>query len=110
METSRKLSKLKYNPKFTSIIIIGICLVGMLIGNYVQRFRLSDYRWIYQYGSYLNLLMVLSSVGWSFFHPLIVWSERKYEWKKNLIWIIIGLIPFLYFGIGMIITMFETVE
>ena len=109
-----KLSKLTYNPKMTSILILGICLIGMLIGNYVQRFRISDYRWIYQYGSYLNLIMVLGSVGWSFFHPLIIWSERKPEWKsewrKKPIWILIGLIPFLYFGIGMIITMFKTVE
>lgn len=97
------LSKSTYSPKITSFIILGICMTGMLIGNYVQRFRGSDYRWIYQYGSYLNLLMVLGSIGWSFLHPIIIWSERKTEWRKNLIWILIGFTPFLYFAIAMAI-------
>lgn len=97
------VSKLTYNPKWTAILIIGVCLSGMLIGNYVQRFRISEYHWIYQYGSYLNLIMVFSSLCWSFFHPLIVWSYKRPEWKKYLIWIIVGLIPLIYFITMMII-------
>ncbi len=109
-----RISNTTYNPKLSSILIIVICLTGILIGIYVQRFRISDYRWIYQYGSYLNMIMVLGSVGWSFFHPLIIWSERKLdwksEWKKKVIWVTIGLIPFLYFGVMMIITIFTKVD
>lgn len=97
-----RLSELKYNPKKSSFLIIGICIMGMLIGSYVQRFRVSDYRWVYQYGSYLNMIMVLGSLTWSFAHPLFVWMERKSEWKKSLIWILIGLIPVLYFLISMV--------
>jgi len=79
----------------------------MLIGYSVKRFRFSGYRWIYQYGSYLNLIMVIGSLCWSLFHPLIVWSDRKAEWKteykKQLIWILIGMIPLLYFVTMMIL-------
>ncbi|WP_442264561.1 hypothetical protein ACSIGC_09350 [Tenacibaculum sp. ZS6-P6] len=99
-----KISKPRYNPKRTAILIVGICLSGILIGNYVQRFRISEHRWIYQYGSLLNIVMVLGSSFWSFLHPLLVWSDYKMESKKHLIWIIIGMIPFLYFTILMTYT------
>lgn len=97
------VSRLTYNPKWTALLIVGICLTGMLIGNYVQRFRISEYRWIYQYGNYLNLIMVFGSLCWSLVHPLIVWANRKTEWKKYLTWMIVGLIPVIYFITMMII-------
>ena len=103
-----KQLKFIYNPKITSILIIGICLTGILLGNYIQIFRVSNYRWAYQYGNYLNFVMVLSSVGWSFFHPLIILSDRKSQnktkWKEQFIWSLVGFIPFLYFLIGIIIS------
>ena len=92
-----KVLKLSYNPKWTAIIIVGIFLIGMSIGNYVQRFRVSEeYRWIFEYGSLLNLLMCIGSLVWSFVHPLIVWLDRKPDWKKYLIWMIMGLLPLTY--------------
>ncbi len=94
------LKNLTYNPKKNSILILGICLTGMLVGNYVQRFRISDHHWIYQYGSYINMAMVLVSITWSMFHPLIIFTEHKIIWRENILWIFIGLIPSLYFGIG----------
>ncbi|SNR14719.1 membrane protein of unknown function [Tenacibaculum jejuense] len=99
-----KINKPRYKPKWTAILIIGICLSGILIGNYVQRFRISEYRWIYQYGSLLNIVMVLGSSFWSFLHSLLVWSDYKMESRKHLIWIITGMIPFLYFTILMTYT------
>ena len=82
-------------------MIIGICLIGMLIGNYVESYRISNYRWVYEYGKLINFIMVFGSLGWSFFHPLIVWSNNRAVWKKYLIWILIGLIPLLCFLIMM---------
>jgi hypothetical protein len=49
-------------------------------------------------------------IGWSFLHPIIVISEKRKQWKKYWIWILIGLFPFLYFGIMMTIAMSRTVE
>lgn len=97
------VTKQTYNPKWTAILIVGFFLTGILIGNYVQRFRISEYRCIYQYGSYLNLIMVVGSLFWSFIHPLAVWSYTKPEWKKHLIWIIVGLLPLIFFITMMII-------
>ena len=56
------------------------------------------------------MLFVFSSFGWSLVHPWFVWNERKKEWTKNLIWIVIGLIPVLYFVISMTIAMTESIE
>lgn len=95
-----KISKLTYNPKWAAILIVIVCLSGMLLGSYVQRFRISiNYRWIYQYGSLINFITVLGSIGFSMLHPLIVWSNNKKHWKKNVVWMFIGSIPFLYFAI-----------
>ena len=100
-----KIFQIRYNPKLTSFLIIGICIMGIIIGNYVERFRISNLRWIYEYGKLINFIMVFGSLGWSFLHPLIIWSNNKPQWKKQLIWMIVGLIPVLY-----IITMFIVSE
>ena len=91
------ISKLTYNPKWTAILIIVICLTGILLGKYVQIFRFSEHNWIYQFGSYLALFMVFSSFCWSLFHPIILFSYKKSEWRKFMIWMIVGLIPVFYF-------------
>jgi len=92
-----KSIKFTYNPKMISILIIGVFLLGLLIGNFAERFRFSNYRWIYQCGKLINYIMVFGSLATSFFHPLIIWSNNRTKWKKYLKWIVIGLIPILYF-------------
>jgi hypothetical protein len=105
------ISRLIYSPKLSAISICVLCLAGMLTAKYIEKwFRFSDYRWIYQYGSLLSKGLVLSMIGWSFLHPIIVISEKRKQWKKYWIWILIGLFPFLYFGIMMTIAMSRTVE
>jgi hypothetical protein len=110
-KVANNISRLIYNPKLSAITICILCLVGMLSGKYVEIwFRFSDYRWIYQYGSLLSNGLVLLMIGWSFLHPIIVISEKRKQWKKYWIWILIGLIPFLYFGVMMTISMTRTIE
>ena len=107
----KKIKRLIYNPKISAIVICVFCLLGMLAAKYIERwFRFSDYRWIYQYGSLLSKGLVLLMIGLSFFHPFIVISEKRKEWKKYWIWILIGLLPVLYFGIMMTIAMSRTIE
>ncbi|SMC71277.1 hypothetical protein [Cellulophaga tyrosinoxydans] len=113
METKKlnTISRFLYNPKLSAITICVLCFTGMITARYLEKwFRFSDYRWIYQYGSLLSKGIVLLMIGWSFFHPLIVISEKRKQWKKYWIWILIGLLPFLYFGIMMTIAMSRTVE
>jgi hypothetical protein len=47
---------------------------------------------------------------WSFSHPIIILAENRKQWKKYWIWTLIGSLPFLYFGIMMIIAMSRTIE
>ncbi len=99
-----KLSKLTYHPKRAAILICIIFLAGLGIGLYVERFRISDYRWVYETGSYMKLIMVFGTLLLSFLHPLIVWSYSKPTWKKQIIWMIVGLIPLFYFATALIIS------
>ncbi len=105
------MTRLLYNPKLSAISICVICLAGMLTARYIEIwFRFSDYRLIYAYGSLLSKGLVLLMIAWSFFHPIIVISEKRKQWKKYWFWILIGLLPSLYFGIMMTIAMSSTVE
>jgi len=110
-KVASNINRLIYSPKSSAIVICVLCLLGMLTAKYIEKwFRFSDYRWIYQYGSLLSKGLVLLMIGWSFLHPIIVISEKRKQWKKYWIWILIGLLPFLYFGIMMTIAMSRTVE
>ncbi|MDT0644975.1 hypothetical protein RM553_19235 [Zunongwangia sp. F363] len=93
---------MKYKPGIASTLIIVTFVTGIMLGFYVQRFRISDYRWIYQYGSYLNLVMVFGSISYSFYHALVIITDKKITPKKKLLWILIGSIPFLYFAFRMV--------
>ncbi|NAS32256.1 hypothetical protein GTQ40_14825 [Flavobacteriaceae bacterium R38] len=77
------MSKLDYNPKITAILIIGFCLFGILIGNYVERYRISNYRLVYEYGNHISFVTVYGSLIWSFFHPIIIWSRGRVRWRKT---------------------------
>ncbi|CAL2090600.1 hypothetical protein [Tenacibaculum sp. 190524A05c] len=95
------MKKSIYHPKRSAILIILLFISGMLIGKFTQRFRFSEYRWIYQFGSLLNILVTTGSLLWSLIHPLMIWSEDKKDWKKHLLWMIIGMVPFLYLVIAL---------
>ena len=75
---------------------------GFGLGELFESFRFSDYRWIYRYGMLSSDLLVFGSIGWSLLHPIIIWSEKKSDLKKYLVWIFIGMIPILYFLLMMI--------
>lgn len=66
-------------------------------------YRISNYRWIYEYGMWCRDILLFGSLGWSLLHPLIIWSEFKTTWKRQIVWILIGTTPILYLGLMMII-------
>lgn len=106
-----KINRFIYNPKLSALAICVLFLAGMITARYIEIwFRFSNYRWIYQYGSLLSKGLVLLMLGWSFLHPIMVISQKRKQWIKYWIWILIGLMPFLYFGISMTIAMSRTVE
>ncbi|CAL2060570.1 hypothetical protein T190820D02B_30039 [Tenacibaculum sp. 190524A05c] len=44
----------------------------------------------------MNILVTTGSLLWSLIHPLMIWTKNKKDWKKHLLWMIIGMVPFLY--------------
>ena len=92
--------------KKSGILIIGICLSAMLIRHFIEYYRGT---WIYQYGAPLSLLVFYGGVLWSFINTFLLISKYKTELRKNLIWIILSAIPFLYISIMMIIAMNKTI-
>ena len=102
-----KLRNIKYNPKLSAILIIGIFIAGIAIGTYTDRFRASDYRWIYEYGKLINYILVFGSLACSSVHPFIIYGNNVKDWKKYLTWIIIGILPILYFAFMMILIFFK---
>jgi len=97
-----KFSLYPYHPKYAAIVIFTGCLLGMLTARFVQVFRISDYNWIYRYGSFISFALVAIMVGCSFLHPFMIFRDNKKTWKKHLMWIFIGFIPFLYFTIALV--------
>ena len=79
--------------KKSGILIIGIALVGLLLNYIVQYYRGT---WIYQYGSLISLILFYGGILWSFINTILLISKHKSDLKKNLIWIILSAIPFIY--------------
>jgi len=76
----------------------------MLFGRIIQLYRGT---WIYQYGSPILLFSFYGGVFLSFMNTIHLISKHKSHFKKNLIWILLGAIPFLYIGIMMVILMIK---
>ena len=92
--------------KKNGILIIGICLSAMLIRQFLEYYRGTL---IYQYGAPLSLFIFYGGVFWSFINTLQLISKYKTDLKKNILWIFISAIPFLYIFIMMTIAMTKTV-
>ena len=93
--------------KKSGILIIGIALFGLLLNYVVQYYRGT---WIYQFGSPISLIVFYGGVLWSLINTILLISKHKLDLKKNLIWIILSAIPFLYIGIMMTIAMTKTIQ
>ncbi len=87
--------------KFT-IIILGICVLGVSFGILVRPYRLS---WIYKYGNQLGLLFFYGGVFWSMINTILVLAKYKQSLKKNILWVLLSALPFLYLAVMIAIAM-----
>ncbi len=78
---------------FRSLIIISLFLGTILLSNLVKPYRGT---WIYKYGSLLLLITFLLSVSFSFINTIVLVFEENQYYYKNIVWIILSAIPFLY--------------
>lgn len=99
--TNIRLNKLE---KF-AIIICGLCIGGMIIGQISGKFRFSELRIIYQICWISCYVLVLSSFVWSGANAVLILQQKNYNLKRRLIWAFISLLPILYFTLMMTIAM-----
>jgi hypothetical protein len=63
----------------------------------LNSFRFSEQKYIYEYGILISKGLVYLAFLLSFLYPLIVWLKTKNDFRKNLVLVIFGFIPALYF-------------
>gem|GEM_PF-6928258 len=73
----------------------------MLIKYSVQPYRGT---WVYQYGSFLSFCMFYGGILWSLINTALMVLYHKSDLKKNVIWILIAILPFLYFRTMMLLS------
>lgn len=88
------------------IVILFIC--GILIGKFSEYFRMTpDLKWIYRSGKLISHLLFFGSILWSLINTILIF--KKSSWKNNLVWILISILPVLYFSIMMTIVMTSSI-
>ncbi|WP_459209736.1 hypothetical protein [Aquimarina rhabdastrellae] len=96
----KELSRLKR----IILLVIELFIYGILIGLIAGEFKnVYDYRWIYEYGTYLALLLFGLSVLGSVIISMVFVIKSESDWKKDFIWLCVSIFPVIYVAILMII-------
>lgn len=77
----------------TPLLIVLTFLAAIAISYLVIPFRGT---WIYEYGNLIGLLMFYGGVLWSLIYTVLQLTKKKLNVKQNLVYILIGALPFLY--------------
>ena|GEM_PF-6953727 len=85
------------NKKFKIISVVNILLliIGMLIMHYSEFVRI--HKPLYPILKMLGWGMFFISIIWSGVNSILIYDTIKNNLKKNLIWILISLIPLMHF-------------
>ena len=82
----------------TLLITIYLFLAQkFLLRELFNSYRFSEQKYIYEYGILISKGLVYLAFVLSFLYPLIVWLKTRNDFRKNLVLVIIGFIPALYF-------------
>lgn len=92
--------------KIKLILPIIICLLAMLLFNFVKPFRGTD---LYAVGTLSSYTMLFIGVLWSLINSIFLILKHKSNLKQNIIWIIISALPFLYVKITFILFFIELI-
>lgn len=73
---------------------------------FVERFRFStDFRWIYEYGSFGSLLLCIFLVIFSFANSILMLRDLKAKWPEKTLWLLLNSSVFLLVS-GLMMTIF----
>lgn len=90
-------SKVFFSPKTTTILIFGILVLCYFIPGWIETLRFGDYNKLWGYGNALIKATVYSMFLWSFVMPFIIWIKDRKVFRRNILWVIIGFTPYIYF-------------
>ncbi len=93
----RKFFEFIISPKILLITIYLFLAQNLLLRGKFQVYRFSEQEYIYEYGILISKGLVYLAFALSFLYPIIVWLKAKTDFRKNLLLVIIGFIPALYF-------------
>lgn len=78
------------SPRISLLLIFLFLILDLVIQIYGD----GD---VYKYGHGISSILVKVAFAWSFLYPLLYWLIKRKTFRKNLVWIIIGFVPALYF-------------
>ena len=79
--------------KISGILILGIWAIGMILNILIQQYRGSS---IYWYGNSFSHVLFYGGMLLSLANSIILIIKHRMELRRNLVWIILSSIPFLY--------------
>ncbi|MEP0265403.1 hypothetical protein [Dokdonia sp.] len=92
------LIKTLKNFKILAVLPVLIYAIGITISLLTDRFRLSqELNWLYVFGKMILYLLIGVSLISSLIIAIEIVKSKTFYWKKNIIWLIISLIPILFF-------------
>ena len=95
-------NRMKKKFKIIAVTNSSILILGLLIGKYSEVFRGQNPLYMILKMSAWGLL--LCSIVWSLINTLFIFGENKEIWRKNIQWIILSLLPIIFFSIILILS------
>ena len=91
--------RLLHWTKKIALFVLVLFLIFTIIARIKEQYRGTFY---YQYLSLFSLFGFLGSVIWSFVNSILMYKEINIKLRKNILWFIISLIPFLFLVISIL--------
>jgi hypothetical protein len=93
----KKLVQIIISSKIVLILIFVFLVQGIFLKGVFEVYRFSEQYYIYKYGNLISKAFVYLAFILSFLYPIIFWFKNKEILKKDIILVIIGLCPAIYF-------------
>lgn len=91
--------------KTIAVLLPLLFIFAIILNRSVEIFRIGDLRWIYQYGSFISLAIFFGVLPISLLNAILLYFEKNI--KNKIIFLLINLLPLLYFTLGMAKVFFE---
>lgn len=95
-----------YSYKKYTIILLVAFLLALITPKLVHHFRYTDFRIVWQVGITASMILNGLSIAFSFTNSLFIFLEFRETKKWNFLWLMLSLIPFLYWSCWLIIITF----